>query len=54
MCNTFSIKNTALSALNDLNRTSFAEDGFTKKQADAIAEAIAKAIEEYDKQHHNQ
>lgn len=54
MCDTFSIKNAALSALDDLRRTSFSEDGFTKEQADAIAEAISKAISEYDKQNHIQ
>ena len=50
MCNISSIKNAALSALNSLGRTSFSEGGFTRQQADAIAEAISKAIAEYDKQ----
>jgi len=50
MCNTSGIKNAALSALRHLGRTSFSEDGFTRQQADAIAEAISKAIAEYDKQ----
>ncbi len=54
MCDTFRIKNAACSALNNLRRTSFSEDGFTTEQANAIAEAIAEAISEYDKQNHNQ
>ncbi len=45
-----SIKNTAASALRNLSRTSFSNEGFTKAEIDAISDAIAKAIEEYDKQ----
>lgn len=54
MCDNFSIKETVLSALEDFNRTSYSEDGFSKKQMDSIAEAISKAISEYDKQNHSQ
>ena len=50
MCDTFSIKNVASSVLENLSRTSFSEDGFTREQIDAISDAIAAAIEEYDKQ----
>lgn len=50
MRSTSSIKNAALSALNKLGHTSFSENGFTRQQADAIAEAILKAIAEYDRQ----
>lgn len=53
MCNVSSVKNAALSALNNLGRTSFSEGGFTRQQADAIAEAISKAIAEYDRQNSN-
>ncbi len=48
MTDTFSIKNAAVSALNDLGRTSFSEDGFTSREIDAIAEAITNAIAVYD------
>ena len=53
MCNNFSIENAAASALNDLRRTSFSDDGFTSEQVNAIARAIANAIVEYDRQTHS-
>ena len=50
MTDTFGIKNAAISALNDLGRTSFSGDGFTSDQINAIAEAITNAIAAYDEQ----
>ena len=50
MTDTFGIKNAAISALNDLSRTSFSGDGFTSDQINAIAEAITNAIAAYDEQ----
>lgn len=48
--NDFEIKNAASSALNQIRRTSFSEDGFTSEQIEAISEAIASAIVAYDEQ----
>lgn len=50
MTDTSSIKNAAVSALNNLGRTSYSGDGFTSDQIDAIAEAITSAIAAYDEQ----
>lgn len=50
MTDTSSIKNAAVSALNNLGRTSYSGDGFTSDQIDAIAEAITNAIAAYDEQ----
>lgn len=44
------IKSAAVSALRSVGRTSFSDDGFSKAQIEAISNAIANAIEEYDKQ----
>lgn len=52
MCNESSIRNAAASVLNNLSRTSFSGDGFSNEQVEAIAEAIANAIVEYDSQNH--
>jgi len=52
ICNNLNIKSAAESALQNLGRTSFSDGGFTSQQIDAIAQAIANAIEEYDNQVH--
>jgi len=53
MCDDLSIKSAAKSALRNLGRTSFSDEGFTSQQIDAIAQAIADAVQEYDKQVHS-
>ncbi len=52
MCDNLSIKKAAESALQNLGRASFSDGGFTSQQIDVIAQAIADAVEEYDKQVH--
>lgn len=54
MVDTLRIQNAAYSVLNNLGRTSFSGDGFSKEQIDSIAEAITSAIVAYDEQNHSQ
>jgi hypothetical protein len=44
------IKQVAAHELQNLGRTSFSSNGFTKEEISAIASAISAAIEAYDKQ----
>ena len=48
--NEFAIKYAAKSALENVNRTSYSDKPIPQELIDGIAEAIAKAIAEYDKQ----
>lgn len=54
MFETSDVRNAAVSELRNLGRFSFSSDGFTQEEIHCIADAIAAAIEAYDKSRNQQ